>query len=344
MFITHNIKDYIQTELRTYFGTSISSAMVERIAELYPIGLQKEHGSLPPAFKAWVVLQIENDTGKCLQYDPDVGLYICSITDLPIQDLTDLQFSFNIGTGSGYGGSLLKAYADNTYYKASYMSGSIVIGFESIYECIVSDLLDQLHFNHVGYTLHHAKIKLDGKVILTDICSSLSFRQPGYDRVTLETLANLNGVDVNDKEELLNFVLSLDDTTINQMWQMMIADYVCYNRDRHTANIEFLQNNYSTILAPIFDCGASFFAPQQSDLDTIKKFNLLADGPVNGCLGSMFYEDALRLWPPRLQIPDVRLSGEFLSKYENSFPDKSYITYIWNMIKQRWRRLHEIRG
>ena len=123
------------------------------------------------------------------------------------------------------------------------------------------------------------------------------------------------------------------------LWQMLVADFLILNRDRHGANIEVLKNSRKrTIrLAPLFDHGLSFLC--RSTQEQFTTFDVMQDLPCNNFIGSRSVWENLKLIPPEklprlnpLQESDREIIMEDL---EGVIPqvlqDK-----IWDMIWRRW--------
>ena len=122
---------------------------------------------------------------------------------------------------------------------------------------------------------------------------------------------------------------------------MFLVDFLIMNRDRHGANIEVLKNpKKKTIrLAPLFDHGLSLLAPCLTE-ESIARFDVLADKPIQNFLGSNSSFDNLKLIP-KDKLPYVNPLTE---SDKNEIFDglcgvisKSLTDKIWEMIWRRWR-------
>lgn len=81
----------------------------------------------------------------------------------------------------------------------------------------------------------------------------------------------------------------------NYIDQILLIDFIIYNRDRHGKNIEFSMKDGKLIPAPIFDSGFSFVSPYGKNIELIKAFNANSDMPVNNFIGSNNLEKNLDL-------------------------------------------------
>lgn len=79
---------------------------------------------------------------------------------------------------------------------------------------------------------------------------------------------------------------------------MRVVDFLILNRDRHGANIEMLRDRKKRELrlAPLFDHGLSLLFRCKTE-DAIKKFDVMADLPVQCFAVSRPAQENLKLFP-----------------------------------------------
>lgn len=264
-----------------------------------------------------------------------------------IQDLTHLSWA-RARESSGTAGSFLKSYDDlggrKTYYKLSdYDAVNGIVGHECVNEIVVDRLLEILGIPHLHYRLIHAKVLVDGCVHETWLNASEDFKRPGESKVALDTYYELER---DEGETPLDFCLRMGWG--EQIWNMLVVDYLVLNRDRHGANVEVLRNPRARTLriAPLFDHGLSLMFRARSD-EEVARFDVMADLPVQSFVGSHSARDNLRLIPkgafPRL---DPLLEGDRNALFDGlgvcttpAWRDKA-----WRMIWQRWCALEALRA
>lgn len=256
------------------------------------------------------------------------------IKELEPEDLTHLNFSYKIGNGSCPQGSFLKTVENSIYYKMSYVSGTEVIGHESINECIANILCQQFGFEYLPYKLHYAKTRIDTIEYTSWLVSSNDYKRPNEQCVTLEIYLKSLGCNINDKKEVFEYCLRLPNIVPQRLFEMQVIDFILYNRDRHGANIELLRTNTDLRLAPIFDCGSSLLAPCQNSKEKVQEFNVLNDSPVNNFIGSMFLSEALKMWSNDFKVPYIKWSEDLLTIDKSCLPEQHWYK-INNMIKNR---------
>lgn len=261
-----------------------------------------------------------------------------------VQDLTYLDWKLASRSNNGStGGSYLKAYdvedGRNVYYKLSAFSkedGSY--GHESINEVIVCRLCDILGFEHLHYELVHARIRVSGNEYVAWLVKSYDFRRVYERKLTFESYCTLQGYKGKDRTEVWRVV---DNCTFrDSIYQMVLLDYLIYNRDRHGANIEVLYNTKedSYRLAPIFDNGLSLLAPLQNDLEQVMCYNELNDSPVNNFIGSMFLSECLERLKGKVTLLSLDLECLYLDDLNKCFSTAGnvYTEKIKKMIKMRY--------
>lgn len=257
-----------------------------------------------------------------------------------LQDLTYLSWD-KIRNSSGTAGSFLKAYDDlgpkKNYYKLSnYNNAEGIIGHECVNEIIVDRLLNILGIPHLQYQLIHARIYIDNKEITTYLCMSEDFKAKGESKIALDSFYHIEKL---EQESLLDFCLR--QGWEQYIYEMLVVDFLILNRDRHGANIEVLRNtkNKQLRLAPLFDHGLSLVFSCLTE-SALNKFNVIADGRIQCCVGSGSASKNLKLIPkdkmPKLKALKETDKMVLLQGLDNILPN-IWQEKIWNMIWQRWQ-------
>jgi hypothetical protein len=124
------------------------------------------------------------------------------------------------------------------------------------------------------------------------------------------------------------------------IWKMLVVDFLILNRDRHGANIEVLRNRKKKEirLAPLFDHGLSLLCRCETE-DAVKKFDVMADLPVQCFVGSRSAQENLKLIPVE-QLPELNALREsdrgILLDGLDGIIQQCLQDRIWNMIWNRW--------
>ena len=255
------------------------------------------------------------------------------------QDLTYLTWS-KIRNSSGTAGSFLKSYSElggkKKYYKLSNFDREKgITGHECVNEIIVDRLLEILGIPHLNYQLIHADILVGDKVYEVYLCCSDDFKEPGESKLALDAYVESA---CKENESPLEFC-------IRQGWeeyvyQMLVADFLILNRDRHGANIEVLRSRRKKSVrpAPLFDHGLSLLF-QCGDDEDAADVDVMEDKRVNNYIGSRSTWDNLKLIPAD-RMPELKPLKE--SDRQRIMKDLDGILSpvmqekIWEMIWKRW--------
>ena len=262
-------------------------------------------------------------------------------------DLTYLSFSLLSSNSRGTGGSFFKAKDNNYYYKLSYASGYNIIGFESIYEAIANELLQQLNLPYAEGELIYGKVILSENIkpIETYIWKTKDYNPDKLPVSTLETQMQISGVDTDNPYNVLVALDKYSPQVKNQIDEMVLFDYLSRNIDRHGANIEVLfKENDEMICTPIYDNGCSLFTSCHNDIDAIKKLDYIKNSPANNFIGSHYLEDAAIEVSKIYKRDPYNVDLSFIDKYMNCFGNLSSLLSdkITDLINQREARLNEI--
>lgn len=263
-----------------------------------------------------------------------------------LQDLRHLEWA-KIRHSSGTAGSFLKSYSDShgvrTYYKLSdYDSTRGIVGHECVNEIIVDRLLTMLKIDHLNYTLQHALITLDDRELTTWLCSSTDFKQRGERKITLE---NLYQAMRQEEETPLAFCKRMGWQ--EYIYEMLIVDFLILNRDRHGANIEFLQDvkRKSYRPAPLFDHGLSLVCRCQTE-ESLRGIQVMEDKKVQSFVGGNSAADNLLLVPKKTmrRIPALpQDAGNILMDGLQDILTKRHRDVILKMIRKRWEYFEGLR-
>ena len=262
-----------------------------------------------------------------------------------IQDFRHLEWNDRSRTSQGTPGSFLKTYVgdglNRIYYKLSNSDYRGVFGHESVNELIASRLLDVLGIEHVSYRLLHALVQIDGNDFETWICSSKNFRKSSQEKMAFDAYFDL----MREKsEQPIDFCKKngWDD----QIYKMMVFDYLICNRDRHGANIELIQDEDGSIkLAPLFDHGVSLLFSCYNDEKAVSEYDVLKDRICNNYFYTRSLEENLQFVPKRIEIN--RLTQEhygYIMRGIDEVLPPIYGQKIWDMITKRWQKYEEIQN
>ncbi|MDR2108450.1 MAG: hypothetical protein LBP28_03190 [Coriobacteriales bacterium] len=226
---------------------------------------------------------------------------------MDVTDLRDLQWERNL-TSYSSGGAYLKASMPaaqgggaKRYLKLSnYDDERGFIGFESVYEYLAAKLGIYLGFAVLDCDLLKARIIHNSREFITYVQVTEDFLQPGRSKVPFQRLYELERLTGESRLTFLRcngFSARADE--------MLLFDYIIYNRDRHSNNLEFLKNG-DLSLVPLFDNGVSFFAPYAGRRSEIEAFEVLSNKITNNDFGTRYLKDNLGLIENRaLRLPVV---------------------------------------
>lgn len=255
-----------------------------------------------------------------------------------LMDLTNLNWS-KTRQSSGTAGSYLKSYSflngKKVYYKLSFFDDVIEkFGYESFNEIIAANILKQLNYNHLEYHLINGKININNKIYQTYLNYSLDYKKKGESKISFENFYSLNKI---EDEDVISF--SKRFGFIEDIYHIIIVDYIIMNRDRHGANIEVLynekNNNYS--LAPIFDNGLSLLSPSFKDAE-IKEYDVLKNKRVTSFIGTSSLEDNILIVPIEL-LKKIRIDLDLVFNDLTDILNEDYLIKAKKIIR---RRLDEI--
>ncbi len=248
------------------------------------------------------------------------------------------------GIPSGTYGSLLKAREKRDkkeyFYKlSSYDQYKGIFGSECVNELVACRLLDLLGIGHLQYRLIHAVVSIRGEEYETWLCRSSNYRNSDEKKIALDTYYEMNHLPAEDP---LSFCRRMGWEKIID--NMILADFLIANRDRHGANMEVLMNSGGKLrLAPLFDNGLSFLAPLAGKEEAIREFDPLSDVRANNFIGSGYLMTNLDLMssPPDVDPITERDRNELFEGLEGLLPDY-HLEKMWQIIFMRWRYYESI--
>ncbi len=254
-----------------------------------------------------------------------------------IKDLTHRRWDERANT-SGTVGTFLKArdtqHRATRYYKLScYDSYRGVFGHECANELIASRLLAHLGIPHVPYRLIHARVVVDGVEFVTWVSESESYRAPDEKKQALDVYFDLHRLPA---ESPIDFCRRLGWG--KQIDQMLLADYLMANRDRHGANIEVIRSRSGAVrLAPLFDHGLSFVFSAYGDEARASAFDPLTDVNANNYLGTRSLSENLAFIeaPLDLRVFDESAVEKILAGLDVVLP-KAHVAKIKEILLSRW--------
>ncbi len=260
-----------------------------------------------------------------------------------IIDLRRLSWS-KVRQSSGTTGSYLKSYSfsngKKVYYKLSFYDDvRHIFGYESINEIITKRILELLKIEHLNYELVHAVVNIDGSDYETFLCSSLDFKRSNESKITLENFYDINK---NNDESIIEFLKRYN--FINNVYDIILIDFLINNRDRHGANIEVLFNQKTKEyrLAPLFDHGLSFLSPSYLD-DDIKGFDVKKIYRANSFIGTSDLKKNLELIPDN-KIPRLDLDYDYIFNDLYDYINNDYLDKAKEMLMERVDYIEGIRN
>ncbi len=256
-----------------------------------------------------------------------------------LRDMTCLSWA-RVRGSSGIAGSFLKSYEETSegkiYYKLSdYDPYRGVVGHECVNEIIADRLLTVLGIPHLAYQLIHALVRVDGRDLETWLCASRDYKQRGESKSALDVWYQAERL---PGEPPLDFCIRCGWE--EDIWSMLVVDYLILNRDRHGANMEVLVNrNSRTVrLAPLFDHGVSLLSRCPDEAAMLRE-DVLEDKPVQCFVGSRSARDNLDLIPagrrPRLNSLREEDREKLLAGLGDAL-DEKWLSRAWEMIWKRW--------
>ena len=263
------------------------------------------------------------------------------------QDMRHLSWT-RVRNSSGTVGTYLKAFGKEggkkIYYKLSnYDSVHGVIGHENVNEIIADRLLTILGIPHLSYQLMFARIIPEDKEVNAWICASEDFKEAGETKLALDDYYDMMKM---SGESPLAFCIRNGWT--DYIREMLLADFLLCNRDRHGANMEVLMKRKegSVRLAPLFDHGLSLLYSCHTE-EEVRQFDIMADRPVQCFVGSRSAFDNLKMTDiqgfPEVRPLEERDRSILLQGLDAACPEY-LLNRIWEMIWKRWKYYESMRN
>lgn len=235
-------------------------------------------------------------------------------------DLRHLNFNEKFSASSA--GVVPKAYHDGKFYKASNFNVYTgFYGFSAVNDVIATRYLNLLGIPCLEYDGAVALVRYESDEHATYINWSPDYRDERHE-MSFESLCILHNVTPSERVE---FFKSLDTTYFSNM---VAADFLVGNRDRHGSNIRLLGDTF----APLFDFNLSLFMPDgQSRIQNIM---------ANNYVGSPSLQDNLSLTQ---SLPATKELGS--SEWAEVFrgTDYPYVSELQKWLNERRNRYEEIR-
>lgn len=261
-------------------------------------------------------------------------------------DLTHIKWSFDKDS-PGTAGMFLKArgiYNGSQYFlkMSSYNSVDKVYGYECAFEIVAQRVADLLGLRHLRYYLVKARVSVDGYEFITYVAVSKDYRVVNETRVSFELLYQSK----SNVPSTVEFILSeFMQPYLHELLGMLVLDYIIYNRDRHSANIEFLYNTKTKQyrLAPLLDHGCCLTSVLFNNWSNETSGYYLSDKPVNNCIGSFSLLNNLQnICKGRVYFcGDTFIPNDLLSGLIPIF-GSDYCNFILSMVRARWNNALEI--
>lgn len=252
-----------------------------------------------------------------------------------VEDFTKVEWSLDKNT-PGTAGMFLKGRSETEegvfYLKlSSFNSHDGFYGHEAALELIASRVADVCGFEHIPYRLVNGRVSLDGREYVTPVCISKEYRAQGDKRLSLEAYVDLMGKAADPTGFLLQGVWG------RRILEMMVFDYIIYNRDRHGGNMEVLENGGNYRLVPIFDNGCCLTQALFAGWREKDNSWFLSDGPANNYLGTKSLETNLKRYCagnvelPYRTIPDGIWDGL------DGFLEREHLGFLEKMLNARYQ-------
>ncbi len=263
-----------------------------------------------------------------------------------IKELTDLKYLTwsKMRESSGIAGSYLKSYSYSNgkkiYYKLSFFDDiNGLFGYDAFNEIIAARIMEQLNISHLDYYLIHGTILINEKEYNTYLNYSYDFKKNTETKVTFENFFNLNKL---SNETIIEF--SKRYNFLDDIYNIIIVDFLIMNRDRHGANIEVLvdKRNKEYRIAPLFDHGLSFLSPNYLEKD-ILDFDVTLDRKVNSFIGTSDLKKNLELVPLD-KLPHGKLNLEYIFSDLSDILPYEYIDKCKQIIKNRWDYIENLQN
>ncbi|MDR0500140.1 MAG: hypothetical protein LBG97_02685 [Coriobacteriales bacterium] len=214
------------------------------------------------------------------------------------------------------------------------------IGSESVYEFIASKFGQLLGLDVLDCFLIKARIEYNNCEHIVYVHAAQDFAASDVTKTIFERLYVLEKTPGETRLAFLQRIGFEDCAN-----EMLLFDYLIYNRDRHCNNLEFLKNGVIQ-LAPLFDNGISFFAPYAGKRREIEAFDVLSNKITNNDFGSRYLENNLQLITnTAIRIPkfnEADLRNELFSKLDEDALPAWHRNKVLELLLKRMQHANKI--
>jgi hypothetical protein len=216
------------------------------------------------------------------------------------------------------------------WYKASaYNIDFGFYGIESISEVIASRVMDILGILHVEYCLINAQVIIDGRLCTTVLCKSKDFKNNRKTTHLDNVLVNTVGDSNVSKMRTLGFPVD----------QIIIADYIICNTDRHLANLEVFIDDSS--LCPLFDHGCSLCF-NHPDVE-LKNGYIYSDDSILNSFAGTSMNMSLKNVKTTVCLKELKeIHKKQIFQEMEEYISTYRIDYLWKFIKERYNYVRDI--
>ena len=257
-----------------------------------------------------------------------------------ITDMKNLSWT-KTRQSSGTAGSYLKSYSYQNglkvYYKLPYFDEeNQIFGYEAFNEIIAAKICEKLSFNHLDYNLINAEIMIKNNIYNAYLNYSYDFKKINESKITFENYYEINK---EKNENIIDFCIRND--FIEDIYNIIILDYLILNRDRHGANVEILYNHKKQEyrLAPIFDNGLSLLSPAYQK-EQIAKYNIDDNKKVISFIGPSLEENIKLV--PKDKLQNINFDVDDLFDEIRDILDETYMEKAKSLIKRRLKEIENL--
>jgi len=250
-----------------------------------------------------------------------------------IADLRGLSWSRTIGS-INTDGAYLKATNDDKslYYKiSSYNASQGIYGHEAVNELLAYRVAEELGIDAPKTSLRKSLVLIDGMEHETYVAVSESYKHEHETRVTFENLYK----SAREKGEPALSVAIRFGWEV-PVYTMFLFDFLIFNRDRHGANLEVLEDNGVLRLSPLFDNGLSFAVSCHTDAELVA-FDVMENRQVNNFIGTRSLYENLNSISATIKIRALREDArERIFKGLDGILTPLHQDVAWNLLWGRW--------
>jgi predicted ATP-grasp superfamily ATP-dependent carboligase len=206
-----------------------------------------------------------------------------------------------------------------------------VYGHEAVNELLAYRIAAELSIPVPETKLIKALVCIDNTEFETYIAVSESFKSECETRMSYENF--YKSVRLKNESAMSVAIRFGWEATVQQM---VLFDFLIFNRDRHGANLEVLENNGIRRLSPLFDNGLSLAVSCHTDAE-LDAFDVTADNMVNNFIGSRSLYENIKDIPASAII--CRPRSDFYNRLFSGLNDvlsAKHRDVIWELFSKRW--------